>query len=225
MEQKHLNYYLIPGMGADHRLYAHCELKHGTIHYLDWIPAQKSRSLQEYAALMANEIRTDNNIIIGSSMGGMVTVELARQIKPMAAVLISAPVGRHEFPRVLKVFDMLKIHRAITPNQIMKISKLADLFMGFKNDEQRALFYEMLKGNGPDFLHFSVNAVLGWKNKEAPDCPFIQILGTQDRLFKKEKIKEAICIEGSGHFTAYEKAQEVSEIINNYIEKNILPRI
>lgn len=225
MQEKKLNYYLIPGMGADHRIYEHCDLKHGTVHYLDWIPAQKSRSLQEYAALLANEIQTENNIIIGSSMGGMVTVELARQINPIAAILISAPTGRHEFPRVLKVFDFLKLHRAISPKQIMKISRLADLFMGFKTTEQRALFYEMLKGNGPEFLHFSVNAVLGWKNTEVPSCPFIQILGTKDKLFKKKKIKEAICIEGGGHFTAFEKAQEVSDIINTYVEKNILHRI
>lgn len=225
MEDKKLHYYLIPGMGADHRLYEHCDLKHGEIHYLDWIPAGSSRSLEEYAALLANEIITENNIIIGSSMGGMVTVELARQIKPIAIILISAPTGRHEFPRVLKVFDFLKIHRAISPKQIMRISGLADLFMGFKTKEQRDLFYDMLRGNGPEFLHFSVNAVLGWRNKTAPDCPYIQILGTGDKLFKKEKIKEAISIQGGGHFTAYEKAREVSDIINDYIEKNILPKI
>jgi len=156
-------------------------------------------------------------------MGGMVTVELARKINPLAVILISAPTGRHEFPRVLKVFDRLKIHRMITPKQIMRISRLADLFMGFKTHEQRTLFYEMLDGNGPEFLHFSVNAVLGWNNKEIPGCPFIQIIGTKDKLFKKRKIKDAITIEGSGHFTAYEKAEEVSKIINTYVEKNILP--
>jgi len=220
-----IHYYLIPGMGADHRLYSNCELKHGAVHYLDWIPSGQSKNLKDYAALLANEITTENNIIVGSSMGGMVTVELARQINPLAAILISAPTGRHEFPRVLKTFDFLKIHRAITPSQIMRISGLADLFMGFKTKEQKALFYDMLKGNGPEFLHFSVNAVLGWRNKQIPDCPFIQILGTHDKLFKKGKIKDAIMIEGSGHFTAYEKAKEVSAIINQYVETNILPKI
>ncbi len=222
MDNNRLNFYLIPGMGADHRLYSQCELKYGNVHYLDWIPAEKSRSLSEYASLLAKKIKTENNIIIGSSMGGMITVELARQINPLAAILISAPIGRHEFPRVLKVFDFLKIHRAVGPNQLMKISRVADLFMGFKTKEQRALFYEMLKGNGPEFLHFSVNAVLGWKNVAEPNCPFIQILGTQDKLFKSTKIKNAIVVEGGGHFTAFEKAVEISEIINRYTEENFL---
>jgi pimeloyl-ACP methyl ester carboxylesterase len=225
MERRKVNYYLIPGMGADHRLYEHCELLHGNVHYLNWLPAGKSKNLSEYAEVLAKEIKTENNIIVGSSMGGMVTVELSRKVNPLAAILISAPTGRHEFPRVLKVFDQLRIHRMVRPHQLMSMSRLADLFMGFKTQEQRALFYDMLKNNGPEFIHFSVNAVLGWKNQEAPKCPFIQILGTEDRLFKPTKIKDAISIQGSGHFTAYEKAQEVSRIINEYVEQNILPKI
>lgn len=220
-----INYYLIPGMGADHRIYEQCDIKHGKIHHLDWIPAKGAKSLQEYATLISDRIQTENNIIIGSSMGGMVTVELAKQINPLAAILISAPIGRQEFPSVLKIFDFLKIHRALNPKQLMQISRLADLFMGFKDSEQRTLFYNMLEGNGSEFLHFSVNAVLNWKNTTPPSCPFIQILGTEDKLFKVKKISKAIQIHGGGHFTSFEKAKEVSSIINRYIEQNILPKI
>src|SRR5690606_6119483 len=144
-------------------------------------------------------------------------------VNPLAAILISAPTGRHQFPQVLKTFDWLKIHRMITPGQIMKLAPLADLFMGFKNKEQRTLFYDMLQSNGPEFLHFSVNSVLGWRNTEPPSCKYVQILGTGDKLFKQSKIKDALLIEGSGHFTAFEKGQEVSEMINKYIRENIIP--
>lgn len=219
-----LNYYLIPGMGADHRLYEKCHLEYGEMHYLDWIPSGESKSLSEYASLLAEKIHTENNVIIGSSMGGMVTVELAKQIQPIAAILISAPIGRQEFPPLLKFFDFIKLHRTLSPNQLMKISGLADLFMGFKSKEQRELFYEMLQGNGQDFLHFSVDAVLGWKNTQTPNCPFIQILGTKDKLFKTKRVSNAITVEGGGHFTVYEKAEEVTRIINRYIEQEILSK-
>jgi hypothetical protein len=104
----------------------------------------------------------------------------------------------------------------LSPNQVLRISKLADLFMGFKTEEQRAMFYDMLRGNGEDFLHFSVGAVLEWQNATPPDVPFIQIIGTKDKLFKQTKIPNAIMIEGSGHFTAFEKGKEVSEIITRW---------
>lgn len=222
MREETIHYYLIPGMGADHRLFQHFRLEHGEVHYLNWKHHRDSRNLADYARIMAEDITTERNVIIGSSMGGMVTVELAKIVRPEAAILVSAPTGRHEFPPVLKAVNAMRIHRALKPAQIGKITSLADLFMGFKNAEQRALFYDMLKGNGNDFLHFSIRAVLEWNNTEMPDIPFVQIIGSEDRLFTKKRSPQAIIVEGSGHFTAFEKATEVSEIINTYVRENIL---
>ena len=216
--KKEINYYLIPGMGADKRLFQRFHLPNGKVHHLDWIAHEKSKSLREYAALMANRIQTENNIIVGSSMGGMVTVEISKQINPMGVVLVSAPAGRHEFPRSLKNLRALKLHRALNATQIMRISRLCDLFMGFKTEEQRTMFYDMLSGNGEDFLHFSVGAVLEWENTTPPPVPFIQILGSKDKLFSHKKIRNAHVIDGSGHFTAFEKGTDVSEIIVNWAE-------
>lgn len=206
-------------MGADKRLFQHFNLTNGEVHHLDWIPHGSSKNLAEYATLMAERITTEKNIIVGSSMGGMVTVEIAKLIQPKGAVLVSAPSGRHEFPQVLKNLNALRLHRALTPKQVLRISTLADLFMGFKTDEQRAMFYDMLRGNGEDFLHFAISAVLEWKNTTPPTVPFIQILGTHDRLFKQHKIPNAVMLEGSGHFTAFERGKEVSEIIVKWADK------
>ena len=106
----------------------------------------------------------------------------------------------------------------ISGSKIEEISKLCDLFMGFKTEQQRAMFYDMLQGNGHEFLHFSVGAVLEWNNTTPPPVPFIQILGSQDKLFSHKKIRNAHIIEGSGHFTAFEKGKEVSEIIVRWTE-------
>ena len=80
------------------------------------------------------------------------------------------------------------------------------------------MFYDMLSGNGEDFLHFSVGAVLEWENTTPPSVPFIQILGSKDKLFSHKKIRNAHVIDGSGHFTAFEKGTDVSEIIANWAE-------
>lgn len=217
-----VNYYLIPGMGADQRLFDRFDLKYGQVNKLNWIPHQNSRNLADYARLMAERITTENNVLVGSSMGGMVAVEMSRIINPLATVLVSAPTGRHQFPQILKTFDFIKLHKALTPSQIMKIAGLADLFMGFKTPEQRAMFYDMLKNNGPEFLHFSVDAVLGWKNTEPPAGDFIQVIGTVDKLFRHDKIANAIALSGKGHFAAFEAGEEISAIINEYIGKKII---
>lgn len=209
-----LNYYLIPGMGANRRLYENYRLP-GKIHYLEWEYVAGAETLTDYAAHLAGRIETKNNIIVGSSMGGMMAVELSRIIKPALTVLISAPTGRHQFPRSLKILDRIGLHRAMGPNTLCKLTKLCDTFMGFKTEEQRSMFYEMMQSNGPDFLHYSVKAVLGWNNLDLPEGSFVQIIGDRDRLFDCRKIPGSIVLKGSGHFSTYERSEEICSIIRD----------
>jgi hypothetical protein len=213
-----LNYYLIPGMGANRRLYENYQLP-GKIHHLEWEYVEGAQTLADYARHAAQKIQTSNNIIVGSSMGGMMAVELSRIVRPMLTILISAPTGRHQFPISLKMLDLLGIHRALKPNALFKLSKLCDTFMGFKTTEQREMFYEMMQSNGPDFLHYSVRAVLGWKNTHSPDGAFVQIIGDRDTLFDCRKIPGSIVLQGSGHFSTFEKSAEICSIIISHTEK------
>lgn len=213
-----LNYYLIPGMGANRRLYENYHLP-GKIHVLEWEYAKGAQTLGDYARYIAPKINTKNNVLVGSSMGGMLAVELSRIIQPLLTVLISAPIGRQQFPRSLKALDTMGIHRALTPNALFKLTKLCDTFMGFKTKEQRTMFYEMMQSNGPEFLHYSVNAVLGWKNVTPPDGSYIQVLGDKDQLFDATKIPGAIVLKGSGHFSTYEKSEEICSVIISHTEK------
>lgn len=216
---KEFNYYLIPGMGANHRIYTGFRLKYGQVHFLDWVDHRHSKNLTDYAHIMAERVTTENNILIGSSMGGMMAVEMSRIIKPDLTVLVSAPTGRHQFPTILKTAGASRFHRIVPVAAVPYFYKLADTFMGFKTDAQRAMFYEMLTGLGPRFVHFSVKAVLEWANTEDPEGRFIQIVGDQDKLFDHRKMANPLVVQGGGHFSAFEKGSEISEMINEFIRK------
>lgn len=219
---KEINYYLIPGMGADHRIYQRFELQHGNMHFLDWINPDKARDMQEFARIIAEQIQTENNVLVGSSMGGMMAVELSRIVKPRATILISAPTGVHQFPRILKVVKSSRIHRVVRPSVIPSLYRLADTFMGFKDENQRRMFYEMMSNLGPEFIHFSVNAVLDWKNRQPPEGKYLQIVGSKDVLFDYKKMENPVVLEGGGHFSCYDRSEEICSIINSFVEKEIL---
>lgn len=221
-EMGKLNFYLIPGMGADRRIYSKFNLKNGVIHYLDWQSPKGAVDMPTFAMEVAKRITTENNIIIGSSMGGMMAVELSRIVKPLATILISAPVGVHQFPRILKAVKASRIHRAVSPKSIKYFYKFADTFMGFKSQQQRDMFYQMISELGPQFVHFSVRAVLEWKNTIPPHGNYIQIIGSKDVLFDYKKMESPIVLEGGGHFSCFDRADEVCEIINKYMENEIL---
>lgn len=218
------NYYLIPGMGADHRIYSRFNLRYGQIHHLDWLPPRKAETFEEYAVEVSERITTENNIIIGSSMGGMMAVEVSKIIQPKSTILISAPVGIHEFPRILKFTKWTRIHHVVTPAMIEKLNFLANTFMGFKDENQKKLFFEMMDKLGPEFIRFSVKALLDWKNTERPRGDLLQIVGTKDVLFDYKKMKEPILLDGGGHFSCFDRSEEISNIINTYIEANFIEK-
>jgi pimeloyl-ACP methyl ester carboxylesterase len=218
------NYYLIPGMGANHRIYEKFKLENGRVHYLDWVDHRKSATLKDLAVIMAERINTSNNIIIGSSMGGMMAVELSHIVKPVSTILISAPTKKGQFPAVLKLIEKLKIHRLTSVNTIPKLYKLANTFMDFKNEDQKEMFFEMLNGLPPEFIHFSVRAVLEWENQIGPSGKHIQIIGSEDRLFNPKKMYRPIVLQGGGHFSAFDRGEQISEIINEYIRKEFIEK-
>ncbi len=217
--QMKLKFYLIPGMGADHRLYSNYDLP-GDIHLVKWVPPQSSKCLADYSRLIAQQISNDtHNVIVGSSMGGMLAVELSKHVPNVLVILLSAPTGRHQFPWFLKALSLTRIHRLIGQNTLMKCVSICDVFMGFKTSDQRNLFYQMLHANGKDFLHFNLRAVLDWDNTEAPVGDYIQIIGDKDFLFNVKKITDAIPLTGSGHFSTFEKSLEICTIIHEELEK------
>ena len=217
--------YFLPGMATDQRLYSKMTIKGVEPVFIDWPPHQECKSLHDYAQLLAERFiqSAEPHVLVGSSMGGMVAVELSHITHPLHTYLLSAPATRREFPRLLNRVRASRVHKILGPKTVFQINRLADVFMGFKTAQDRAVFYEMLAENGPDFLHFAVNAVLEWDGQVAP-AAYTQMLGSEDKLFPPH-CAEAIpqVIDGGGHFTTFEFPQELSERLNRAFSELRLP--
>lgn len=218
-----LNIYLLPGMGADKRLYDPIGLTVGKHHFIEWEHIPEAITLTDYAEHLVSNIRTENNVYIGSSMGGMMAVEM-QHLKPSdRLILLSAPASRDEFPPLLNRVRDLRMGKWFNPNQLYKLNRLADTFMGFKDKDDRQLFYEMLEGYGPEFLHYAVNAILNWDQRKRPDNYF-QIIGDKDALFKQKRMIDPVMVQGSGHFMTFEQPKILTDLLNQElrrIEKNL----
>ena len=211
-----LNVYLLPGMGADERLYEPIDIQYGTLHYMRWEYRKECKSLEDYAAFLCSNITTKNNVLIGSSMGGMVAVEMYKIQSFLGLVLLSAPSSVREFPFSLRLAGAFKLAHAIPKGIMFRMNRFANTFMGFQNSEHEELFFEMLESYGPDFLHFAVKAIPDWKQKNPPK-DYLQIIGSKDRLFKTKRMKNPHVIEGSGHFMTFEQPGILTELINEYL--------
>ncbi|MDG1262478.1 MAG: alpha/beta hydrolase [Flavobacteriales bacterium] len=219
-QSKDVNIYLFPGMGADERLFKPISIDHGNLHYIRWKHVPGARTMRDYAEHMCASITTENNIYLGSSLGGMMAREMASVRKPLDLILLSAPASRKEFPPVLNLAGALRMGRWFGPKTTFKLNRLADTFMGFSDPDDRALFYDMLTSYEPAFIHFAINAILEWERPDRPE-DYFQLIGTKDALFKTKRMKAPATIEGAGHFMTFEEPDQISEYVNRRILQTI----
>ncbi|MEO6849216.1 MAG: alpha/beta hydrolase, partial [Mucilaginibacter sp.] len=83
--------FLIPGLGADYRIYKHIELPEHEIVYVEWITPDENDTLVSYTQkLIGHYDIAAGSIVIGNSLGGMIAVEIAKKIELEKVILISS---------------------------------------------------------------------------------------------------------------------------------------
>ena len=96
-------------MGADKRVFTKLELKGYRQIHLDWLVPNNQESLTNYVKRLAVEIKDNNPIVIGLSFGGIVAIEIAKQITVKKVILISSAKQSHEIPWYFKLFPIMFI--------------------------------------------------------------------------------------------------------------------
>ena len=92
--------YLLPGQGSDHRVFSHLKIADDfEIRHLDYPLPEVGMSMSEYAKSLLSQIdRTQPFVLIGVSLGGMLSEELNEFCQPEKTIIISSAKSRNELP-------------------------------------------------------------------------------------------------------------------------------
>lgn len=212
-----LTAYFIPGLGADHRLYDNIHLPGVESIYLAWPEPGTCTTLKEYALLLLPMIDSSKPFVLcGTSMGGMVAIELSKLVTPEKLVLISTVKTKNEFPAHLRVMAKTRLHEVLINALKPTLSGMMDLLVSWKNDTERTIFLDMLNNCSPQYLKFALDACVGWDNEQMPEN-YIHIHGTKDPLFPISKLHNTMPIEGGNHFMVYENGAAISKAISHFL--------
>lgn len=207
--------YFIPGLGADERLYAKINVKDVEEHYLNWIDPEDCQTLADYAAMYVPMIDTSEPFyLVGTSMGGMMAIELQKLVNPEKIVLISTVKTRTELPVHLRTIARIKLNTIFSGSVIQNLSGLIDAVVSWQTQMQRTLFLDMLHNCTPKFLKFAIHACINWDNEQMP-TNFVHLHGSRDPLFPSGRATGAQIVEGGNHFMVYEMGDQVSEMIES----------
>lgn len=216
INQNKIKTYLIPGVGADYRLFSKLILPNSyEPAYIELTTLPAKFSTKDYAGMLSQQINTDEDfILLGVSIGGMIATELSELVRPRLTILISSAKCRSELPFHYRIMKFLPIH-SIVPSYIYKIgAQIAQPLIEPDRKHGKKVFKAMLKAKDPVFLKRASKMIINWDRKTPPN-EIIHIHGDNDHTIPVKNVKADYIIKNGSHMMILTK----SKAINTLLEK------
>lgn len=205
--------YFVSGLGADERIFQWLRYDNFRPVHIKWIPPEKGEPIESYAKRLSEQIEDKKPVIVGLSFGGMIAVEMAKQVSSEKVVLLSSVKKSAEVPFYFKIFRAFPIHRIFPFKSVLwAVYWLANWLFGPEGKEEKALLKTVLKETDPHFLKWALHKVVVWKNKDVPDN-LVHIHGSRDRIFPFRFVSPNYTVEGCGHLMVMNRAEEISNLL------------
>ena len=210
-----MNIYLIPGLGADKRMYEKQLAVLPFAQVIEHLPPIKHQTLGAYARRVAALIDTKIPFaLVGTSLGGMICMELSRIVSPEKIVIIASVKSRGEMPLFMRSMKYLKFQRLIPGNVYKHFNNLMVNRLAGRGDSAAAkLIRDMTHDANPDFLEWAIDAVVNWAPSGIETKNVTHIHGTADQLFPYSLIKNAVPVTGGSHVMNITRSREVNRIL------------
>ncbi|MFK7756738.1 MAG: hypothetical protein AB8B53_07385 [Flavobacteriales bacterium] len=198
-----LTVYLIPGMGTDQRIMAGFDFGENVKHVLvEWPEnAMEHEGLKGLARSIATQIDTTQKfILLGVSMGGMLSMELTQIVNPEAVILVSSVKSSKELPFKYKLGRVIPLHLLLTEKRLIKKAENEKTWREIESEELRNLYADMLKKCGSRFLKWQMSSIVNWKFKDQKvPCEIFHIHGDYDKVLPMRKTSANRVISGATH--------------------------
>ncbi|HMO61763.1 MAG TPA: alpha/beta hydrolase [Ferruginibacter sp.] len=204
--------YFISGLGADETVFSRLQLPGYNRRYLPWLMPEKNESIEHYAARMAKAIDTPNPIIAGLSFGGMMSIEIARQLPVQKVILISSVSQYTQLPLWMRLAGWSRVNKIIPMRPYHFLEQIENYNMGVETPDDIEILRRYRQQVQPQYLQWAINEILRWHNNWLP-ASLYHIHGTNDRIFPVQKLHPTHLVQGGGHFMVYNRAAEVSSIL------------
>ena len=209
--------YLLPGQGADCRLFKYIEFPYDTVH-LEFPVPEKKTTLREYAHGFIPSIDTSKPfILIGVSLGGMICSELTDTLEPDLTIVISSAKYRAELPGRYKFQKTIPLNKIIPKGMTKWGAKVLAPIVEPARKQDKETFRSMIEAKDPAYIKRTVDMVINW-NKEGYNDRIIHIHGDRDHTLPHRKVRYDYLVENGTHMMVYIRGDEVSRLINEILQ-------
>ncbi len=208
--------YLIPGMGADARLFEGLQREGLAFQALDFIPAIPGESLKEYALRLGEGIDRSRPWIVGGvSLGGIMAGEIALAAGAESLVLISSVKNSTELPFYFKLAKWVPVYKLFSGGFLKRHGPKAS-HRGLQAWQIKIL--RDLRTDADDaFISWAIDAIVRWRRRGQP-AQTLHIHGTQDFMFPSLFLGERVVVPGGRHVMVVTHAREIAAEVKRFLD-------
>lgn len=214
--------YFISALGADSSIYTHIKLESTyCIKYVEWLIPLKKESITHYCSRLIDENQISNNdIVIGTSFGGIIATEIGKLIHLKKLILISSISTSDEKPSRFKFLRIFRFNKLIPKSMLNNPKLIIKSCFGEVSVDERYFLSEMIKNYNVDLVYWSLNQIMKFNNRINPKN-LVKINGSNDKTFPSKNIRTDYLIDGT-HLMVYNNALEVSSLLNELLRENTI---
>jgi len=208
--------YIFSGLGADERVFQRLDFSGFSTTFIEWIVPQDKETIENYATRLLDQIKTTKPTLIGLSFGGLMAVEISKQIDTEKVILIASAKTKKEIPFYYRFAGQLRLHNLL-PIRLLKNSNfISNWFFGTSSTCDTQLLKQILIDTDPTFLKWAIDKVARWTNQTQTKNIF-HIHGTNDKILPLSFVKCDSTIQNGGHLMTLNKADELNQILRQQI--------
>jgi len=209
--------YLISGLGADRRMFERLSLPNFRLKHIEWIIPKPQESMEAYAKRLVEQIIDENPILVGLSFGGIMAMEIAKQIPTKKIILLASAKTKYEIPFYYRWLGMLRLNKIAPTSLLMQVIPITYWFFGIKNQEEKELLRAVIKDSNKEIYAWAIDKILNWENTTLhPNLKHIH--GGGDRILPLRFIKADKIIKKGGHLMTLNQAEEISKEIIDFLQ-------
>lgn len=209
--------YYISGFGADERVFSKLNFKEVEFHFLPWFNPIKNETIEGYAKRMSESITHAEPVLLGLSFGGIMSIEIAKQISTSKIILISSIKTFREMPLWMRLTGKLKLDKVVPLKTFKLIEPIENYNLGIENKEELKLVQEYRSTISRQYTNWATHQIVNWKNEWIPEN-LAHIHGGRDHIFPIKNIKADYIIPDGGHFMIMNRAREVNAVIEKILK-------
>ena len=208
---------LLPGLGADNRLFAPQAAAFPDLTVPAWLPPRDDEELPEYAARLAPTVcfrGSGPRVLGGASLGGMIAWEMARHLRPDVLVLIATCHSREGLRAWQRGLGPIVPWTPLAGFRLAQsLSPLVSELGRFHRETVRRELVAMFRDADIRFMRWALAALLRWSPSPPAEVPTFHIHGAQDRIIPAARVDADELIPDGGHMINVTHPERVNAFI------------